>query len=86
MIWIKKFVITNRSISISKNYANNIEKHRQLLYPVAKKAKSKSNYQRVYLREDKLKVDNKTYAVNDNIDELPADKGVNPCLNMGGGQ
>ena len=73
VVWMKRFDITNRSISISENYANGVEKRRRLLYPVVKKAKSLNNYQRVYLRGDKLTVDNKTYAVNDNIDELPAE-------------
>ena len=45
MVWMKRFDIKNKSISISENYANNVVKRRQLLYPVMKKTKSMNNYQ-----------------------------------------
>ena len=69
-VWMRRFDLTNNSISISENFANNIEKRRRLLYPVVKKAKSLPNTNKVYLRGDKLIIDNKTYSI-DNVDELP---------------
>ena len=73
LIWMKRFDITNKSLSISENYANGVEKRRRLLYPVVKKAKSTNNGVKAYLRGDTLHIDNKTFTLNDNIDELPAD-------------
>ena len=60
LIWRKIFDITNKSLSISENYANGIEKRRRLLYPVVKKAKSTNNGVKAYLRGDTLHIDNKT--------------------------
>ena len=73
LIWNKRFDIGNKSISISENYANPVEMRRKLLYPVMKKAKSLEQYNKVFLRNDVLHIDNKTYRIQDNLHELPSD-------------
>ena len=72
-VWNKRFDIGNKSISISENYANPVEMRRKLLYPVVKKAKSLEQYNKVFLRNDQLHIDNKTYSIQDNLHELPSD-------------
>ena len=48
-VWMKRFDLTNKSISISENFANNIEKRRRFLYPVVKKANSLQPWKRPHL-------------------------------------
>ena len=48
-VWMRRFDLTNKSISISENFANNIEKRRRFLYPVVKKAKSLQPWKRPHL-------------------------------------
>ena len=72
-VWSKRFDIQDKSCSISENFANNIEYRRRLLYPIAKKAKQLSHYNKVYLRGDKIVVDDIVYSFDDNLHALPAD-------------
>ena len=44
LIWNKRFDIIDKALSISENYANNIEHRMRLLYPIVKKAKQSTNY------------------------------------------
>ena len=62
----------DKTLSISENYANNIEYHRRLLYPIVKKAKQSPKYGKAYIKADSIIVNNSTYSF-DNLHRLPKD-------------
>ena len=53
MIWGKRMLLANSTVSLSENYATNIEHRRKLLYPVMKKSQEVTE-----VHEDNLKVIN----------------------------
>ena len=73
LVWGKRTVLANTP-SFSENFGNSMEHRRKLLYPIMKKAKHSANYQKTYIKADKLVVDSKEYSVNDGtLVNLPAD-------------
>lgn len=73
LVWSKRYDIPTRTISMSENFANNVENRRRLLYPVLKKAKDSKQYRKSYMKGDSLILDEKRYTVNDNLDDLPSE-------------
>ena len=74
LVWGKRTVLANTPISFSGNFGNSMEHRRKLLYPIMKKAKHSANYQKTYIKADRLVVDSKEYSVNDGtLVNLPAD-------------
>ena len=74
LVWGKRTVLANTPISFSENFGNSMEHRRKLLYPIMKKAKHSANYQKTYIKADRLVVDSKEYSVNDGtLVNLPAD-------------
>ena len=74
LVWGKRTVLANTPISFSENFGNSMEHRRKLLYPIMKKAKHSANYQKTYIKADRLVVGSKEYSVNDGIlVNLPAD-------------
>lgn len=49
LVWSKRYDIPQNTISMSENFANNVEQRRRLLYPVVKKAKE-STIQKIFLK------------------------------------
>lgn len=72
-VWGQRFSITNKSYSISENYANNTEYRRRLFYPVVKKAKQSNTYKKVLLKGETLILDDKEYLIGGNESSLPPD-------------
>ena len=58
MIWAKRMSLAGSTISLSENFASNVEHRRQLLYPILKKSQKSPKYTKSYLKGDKLMVDN----------------------------
>ena len=74
IVWSKRMLLKNSPISISENFSNKIEQRRQLLYPVLKKAKASTKYNKAHLKGDKLVIDNVEYsATTDSLHDLPSD-------------
>ena len=74
LVWGKRTVLANTPISFSENFGNSMEHRRKLLYPIMKKAKHSANYQKTYIKADRLVVDSKEYSVNDGtLVNLPTD-------------
>ena len=65
MIWAKRMSLAGSTISISENFASNVEHRRKLLYPILKKSKKSPKYTKSYLKGDKLMVDNTEYSLSD---------------------
>ena len=67
MIWVKR-------MTLSENFASNVEHRRKLLYLILKKSKKSPKYTKSYLRGDKLMVDNAEYSLGDaSSPAFPAD-------------
>ena len=62
----------DKTLSISENYANNIEYRWRLLYPIVKKAKQSPKYGKAYIKGDSIIINNSTYSL-DNLHKLPND-------------
>lgn len=73
LVWSKRFDLNDKTVSLSENFANNVDYRRRLLYPVLRKAKASGRYGKVMLKADTLKLDDKEYRIGDNEDELPED-------------
>ena len=65
MIWAKRMSLAGPTISVSENFASNVEHRRKLLYPILKKSKKSPRYTKSYLKGDKLMVDNTEYSLSD---------------------
>ena len=72
LIWNKRFDIIDKILSISENYANNIEYRRRLLYPIVKKPKQSPKYGNAYIKGDSIVVNNSAHSF-DNLHKLPKD-------------
>lgn len=73
LIWNKRREIPGKTISLSENYANNVERKRRLLYPIMKKARDSNKFQKVYIKNDKLILDDKKFGVDKDMEKLPTD-------------
>lgn len=73
LVWSKRYDIPHNTISMSENYANNIEHRRRLLYPVVKRAKESKQFGKSYLKGDSLILDDKKFVVNENLNDLPTE-------------
>ena len=74
LVWGKRTVLANTPISVSENFGNGVEHRRKLLYPIMKKAKHSPNYQKTYIKGDRLVVDNNEYSLDDGtLSNLPTD-------------
>ena len=73
LVWNKRLALPNSAISLSENFSSVIESRRQLLYPIMKKAKRSSTFEKVQLKADKLILDKVEYSVADgSLSNLPA--------------
>ena len=73
-VWSKRMTLKNSPISINENFCNGIEHRRQILYPVMKKAKKSSNFEKAHLQGDKLVVDKVEYSMADgSLTDLPTE-------------
>ena len=74
LVWGKRTALANSPISVSENFGNGIEHRRKLLYPIMKRAKHSLNYQKTYIKGDRLVVDSKEYSLDDGtLSNLPTD-------------
>ena len=62
LIWYKRFDIIDKTLSISENYANNIEYRRRLLYHIVKKDSQSPKYGKAYIKSDSIEVNISTYS------------------------
>ena len=53
LVWAKRMTLANTAISISENFAIGVEQRRKLLYPIMKKVKKSSTFQRAHLKVTK---------------------------------
>ena len=72
MVWRKRSLLRNKSVSLHENFATEVEFRRRLLYPILSSAKKSGKYERCYLNGDVLKINGKDYTV-DNLCDLPKD-------------
>ena len=74
LVWGKRRLLANSTISLSENFATSVEHRRKLLYPIMKKAKNSAKYTKSYLKRDKLVVDDTEYSLCDKTSpKLPDD-------------
>ena len=73
LVWNKRLALRNSAISLNENFSSVIESLRQFLYPIMKKAKRSSTFEKVQLKGDKLMLDKVEYSVADgSLSNLPA--------------
>ena len=72
MVWRKRSLLRNKSVSLHENFATEVEFRRRLLYPILSSAKKSGKYERCYLNGDVLKINGKDFTV-DNLCDLPKD-------------
>ena len=69
-VWFSRKELASTSYSLNENFANETEYNRKKLYPIFKAARQLPEYEKVFLVEDTLIVDNNRYTV-DTIHLLP---------------